>query len=237
MFSQVQKLRRAAQDLLDWSEKNSSAEVLSSTYGIGLVQNTNPEYFEILVKSLKRVPAKLVSDCKISQLGFEDMGESKEFYPNHGKYVEGGALILNERLLDDESVDVDPEGRRLNKFDQTLYHELGHGWDAEKGKEVGSDLSLLPEWLELSGWSEKPIPGHRRMVIKEKGTPVLKDDWYYSPDAGFTRFYAKRNPWDDWADSFAYYVSDLKSFLPESKIKYFDEKLKNYYKGVNNVGC
>lgn len=233
MLSQVQKLRRVAQDLLDWSEKNSSLEVLSSSYGIGLTEDTNPEYYDILLKSVGKLPMDLVRDCKIARLGFEDMGESREYYPNHGKYIEGGTLILNERLFDDSSMEVDSGGRELNKFDQTFYHELGHGWDVEQAAALGfgEDLSLRPEWLELSGWSNTPIPGHRRMVIREKGTPVLKDDWYYSPNAGFTRFYAKRNPWDDWADSFAYYVSGLKSFLPENKIKYFDNKLQKYYKG------
>jgi len=232
MYTQAQKLRRIATELGDWANKQSSASALQDMYGIGLVENTNPEYFDLLLNSVKRLPAKLVKDCLISKLGFEDMGESKEYYPNHGKYIEGGTLVLNDRLLDDSSVDVCTEGNQLNKFDQTFYHELGHGWDAEQGKSrgLGKDLSLTPEWLGLSGWSPEPIPGHMRMTIREKGMPELKDDWYYSPEAGFTRFYAKRNPWDDWADSFAYYVSDLKSFLPENKIKYFDKELSKYFK-------
>jgi hypothetical protein len=231
MFRQVQKLRRLAKDLEKWSDKSASEKVLEDTYGIGVVPGTNPEYLNILIKSLDRIPASLVKDCLITKLGFEDMGVSKEFYPNHGKYIDGGTLILNEKLLDDKSVDVCKEGNELNKLDQTFYHELGHGWDNEKGKVSPSkkDLSLQPEWLSLSGWSDKPSPGLRRLIIREKGFPELKDDWYYSPEAGFTRFYAKRNPWDDWADSFAYYVSGLKSFLPENKIKYFDERLSNYF--------
>lgn len=231
MFTQVHKLRRIAKELQEWADKNSSAEALQNMYGVGLVPGTNPEYFTLLIDSLKRLPANLVKDCYITKLGFEDMGKSKEFYPNHGKYIDGGTLILNERLLDDGSVDVCEEGNELNKFDQTLYHELGHGWDAEVGKlsDKGIDLSLQPEWLSLSNWSDKPIPGYRRLIIREPGFPELKDDWYYSPEAGFTRFYGKRNPWDDWADAFSFYVAGLKSFLPENKIKYFDDKLSKYY--------
>jgi hypothetical protein len=53
-------------------------------------------------------------------------------------------------------------------------------------------------------------------------------EWYYDPKAGFTRFYAKRNPWDDWADSFSFYVGGLKK-LPDNKTEYFDKLLKKYY--------
>lgn len=232
MYIQARKLRRVAEELKTWALKEDSASTLKGIYGIRLVENTNPEYLDILLDSVKRLPEKLVADCLILRLGFEDMGESKEYYPNHGKYIDGGTLILNNRLLDDRSVDICEKGNKLNKFDQTLYHELGHGWDAEQGKSrgLGKDLSLTPEWLDLSGWSPEPIPGLMRMTIREKGMPELRDDWYYSPDAKFTRFYAKRNPWDDWADSFAYYVSDLKSFLPENKIQYFDKELSKYFK-------
>ena len=232
MYIQAQRLRRIAAELEGWSSNRDAASALRDIYGIQLVENTDPEYLGILLNSIKRLPTRLVSDCLISRLGFEDMGESKEYYPNHGKYIDGGTLILNDRLLDDSSIDICEKGNKLNKFDQTLYHELGHGWDAEQGKSRGleKDLSLTNEWLDLSGWSPTPIPGHMRMTIREKGMPELKDDWYYSPEAGFTRFYAKRNPWDDWADSFAYYVSDLKSFLPENKIQYFDKELSKYFK-------
>jgi len=84
--------------------------------------------------------------------------------------------------------------------------------------------------LSLSKWSEKPVPGYKRVIIQEPGSPVMKGEYYYSPDAGFTRFYARRNPFDDWADTFSYYVAGLKSFIPENKIAYFDDKLHKYYK-------
>lgn len=225
MFGYISKLRKEAYSKV-------TAEDLEDTYGIKFAPDTDPKFFEVMEKSLKKLPPKLVEDCKVIHFGFEDMGPSKRYYPNHGKYIDGGTLIINENILDDDRSYSDDEGNILSVLDQILYHELGHGWDYEKGKESprGIDLSLQKEWLSLSDWTQDRKPGYKRMVIRDKGKPELKDDWYYSPEAKFTRYYAKRNPWDDWADSFSFYVAGLKSFLPSSKVKYFDEKLKEYYK-------
>ena len=66
------------------------------------------------------------------------------------------------------------------------------------------------------------------MVINEPGMPAKIGEWYYDPSAGFTRFYAKMNPWDDWADSFCFYIAKMKTKLPENKNQYFDNILKKY---------
>ena len=105
---------------------------------------------------------------------------------------------------------------------------MGHGFDEKQGDKEDW-LSLKKDWLELSSWSEKPKEGYKRLVIREKGSPELKGEWYYGPGAKFTRFYARRNPWDDFADHFSYYVGGLKSFLPHNKREYFEKLLKKYY--------
>jgi hypothetical protein len=73
--------------------------------------------------------------------------------------------------------------------------------------------------------------GTAKIVIREQGSPELVGEWYYDPKEGFPRFYAKRNPWDDYADCFAFYVGGLKGFLPANKIAYFDKALKAYLGG------
>jgi hypothetical protein len=227
----IAKLRRIAADVQEFGEKVDVIERIKDTYNIGIDQDTDEEYVEILNSSLKKLPPELVKDCGIKLLAFEDLGPSKEYYPNHGKYVHN-TLVLNHNIIDDPTLIVDPDsGNAVNKFDQTFYHELGHGWDDVHGT-GGTDLSLQKEWLGLSGWSKEPVPGHRRVIIREEGAPVLKGEYYYSPEAGFTRFYAKRNPWDDFADSFSYYVAGLKSFIPENKRGYFDKKLGKYFRGM-----
>jgi hypothetical protein len=224
------KLIRIASDVRAYGEKLDVIQQLKDVYDLEIDADSDEECVKTLLGSLKRLPSDLVRDCGIKTLGFEDMGPSKEYYPNHGKYIDN-TLILNTQLLEDPTLIVDPDSNyTVNKLDQTLYHELGHGWDDVKGTK-GQELSLKKEWMDLSGWSQDPVPGHKRVVISEPGTPVLKGEYYYSPDAEFTRFYAKRNPWDDWADSFSYYVAGLKSFLPDEKIGYFDKYLGKYFKG------
>jgi len=224
-----EKLRKLARDLKEAARRDAISDI-KDEYGIEVKEGPD-ECIDALYSGLKRMPKELVRDCGIKTLAFKDLGPSKEYYPNHGIYC-NNVLTLNTQLLEDPMLDIEQDSDcSLNKFDQTLFHELGHGWDEIRGDKngFGSELSFKPEWINLSGWSEEPKTGLRRIVIKESGSPELRGEWCYSPDADFTRFYAKRNPWDDWADSFAYYVGGLKSFLPENKIKYFDDKLGSYY--------
>lgn len=220
-------LRIIASELKEKSESEDLSKKLKDEYGVTVLPGNKPENIKKLYESLKKLPAQLVRDCKIDTMDFKDLGPSKKFYPNHGSYKKG-VLTINEQILSDPVMEVDPAGKKMNKFEQTYFHELGHGFD-EKKKGEAKWLSLKDDWLELSGWSEKPKPKFKRLIIREEGTPELKGEWYFSPSAKFPRFYGKRNPWDDWADSFSYYVAGLKSFLPENKRKYFDDLLKEYY--------
>lgn len=223
------RIRRIAVDLEEYSRKSDLFSAIKEIYDIDVDKNSSPECIQAVYSSLQRLNPEVVKMCGIKSLSFEDLGPSKEYYPNHGKYI-NNTLVLNDQLLKDPNIIVDPDnGSILNKLDQTLYHELGHGWDEVQGEK--GDLSLMNDWLELSGWSKYPKPGHKRIHIKEKGSPELVGEYYYSPYAKFTRFYAKRNPWDDWADSFSYYVGGAKSYLPKNKVAYFDKLLKKYLKG------
>lgn len=231
----IERLRKTAAELNDYSDKAEVLRRIKSIYDIKIDPNTDPGCLKILDESLKRLPPELIRDCGIKIMGFDDLGPSKEYFPNHGKYMDG-TLVLNSRLIEDPLLLVDFEsGGSLNKFDQTLYHELGHGWD-EKQDQGGTlgQLSLEVEWLGLSGWSKEPQPGLKRIIIRDEGTPEIKGEYYYSPDAQFTRFYAKRSPCEDWADTFSYYVGGLKSFLPDNKVKYFDGKLSRYSTGATS---
>jgi hypothetical protein len=187
------------------------------------VDGDDPRQISMLATAMERLPRPLAADCGIRYIGFRDLGPSREYYPNHGLY-EGNKLYLNTQLLSDDQVFLDPSGRSLNRFDHTLYHEMGHGWDERNG-----DISLKPEWVSLSGWSKDPQPGLERITIREEGVPDHVGPWYSSPGAGYTRFYARIAPWEDFADSFAFYVAGLSGFLPASKIRYFDNALWRYW--------
>jgi len=190
---------------------------------ITVFDGTDPLLMSRVARSLGLLPETLVIDCGIKKLGFEDLGPSREYYPNHGYYVDN-KLVLNSQLIDDKTIYRDSQGKELEAFDHILFHELGHGWDSKMG-----DLSLSPDWLALSGWSEIPVKGKAQIIIKDKGEGSIKaGEWYYDTTAGFVRYYARTNPWDDFADTFAFKVAGLEEFIPKDKNKYFEEKLKGY---------
>lgn len=176
---------------------------------------------------LEPIPPDLIKDCGINQLLIRnDMGKSKPYYPNHG-YFTGNHVALNADIfynpdLPDDFFDY--HGYFVTRPQQTLIHEFGHGFDQHH-----DNLSLRKNWLTLSNWSENFKPGLKRLIIDEKGAPKVVGEWFFHPDAEFTRFYAKRNPWDDWADTFAFYAAGLKNKVPLKKAGYFNNLLKTYY--------
>ena len=181
-----------------------------------------------IVEIFDPLPPKLVKDCGIKYLIIRnDMGPNKPYYPNHGYFI-GNQVALNADIFYNPDLPddfFDHHGYFVTRPQQTLIHEFGHGFDQHH-----SNLSLQPKWLTLSKWSEKFQPGLKRLIIDEKKAPKkIVGEWFYSPDAGFTRFYAKRNPWDDWADSFAFYAANLKDKVPTNKTDYFNDMLKSYY--------
>jgi len=173
------------------------------------------------------MPVELVKACGVTKLIFSSkMGPNMPHYPNHGYYI-GDSVTLNSDIfyhpdiMDDF---FDHNGYFIDRPTQTILHEFAHGYDAIRG-----EISLRPEWLKLSGWSKDPKPGLKRLIINAPGVPPVVGEWYYNPKAGFTRFYAKRNPWDDWADAFSFFTGNMKSKLPENKNEYFEALLKKYY--------
>lgn len=180
-----------------------------------------------IAQILQPVPPELVKKCGVNYLLIRnDMGPNKPYYPNHG-YFTGNQIALNADIFYNPDLPddfFDHRGYFVTRPQQTLIHELGHGFDEHNG-----NLSLKDNWLKLSNWNRNFKPGLKRLIINDKRAPKVIGEWFYNPEAGFTRFYAKRNPWDDWADSFAFYAANLKDKLPSPKAGYFKELLKTYY--------
>jgi hypothetical protein len=151
------------------------------------------------------------------------MGESKPYYPNHGYFLDK-SVTLNSDIFYNPDDFRDDNGYYMTRPNQTIFHEFGHGFD-----EFNGYPSMQPKWLKLSEWNKEPKEGLKRLVIKDKGTPDVLGEWYYNPDAGFTRYYGKRNPWDDYADSFCFYIGGLRKKVPPAKAKYLEDELAKYY--------
>jgi hypothetical protein len=224
------RIRQLSSSLYRSAEADYHCKQILDRYGINIQMAPEVREGQWILRQvcniLRPIPPELVKACGIRQMLIRgDMGPNKPYYPNHG-YFTGDLVALNADIFhhpDDPDDFMDHHGYSLSRSEQTLYHEFGHGFDAYHG-----DLSLQPAWTSLSGWSEVPQPGLQQLRIKEKEAPEVIGEWFYDPQAGFTRFYARRNPWDDWADSFGFYVGGLKSKVPATKRAYFDKLLAQY---------
>jgi len=229
------RLRTLSASITRASETSYWVDQLTQKYGIEPKFDNGVHDAYTLVRNIfivfSKLPTKLVKDCGINTLMFRtDMGPNKPYYPNHG-YFKDHLVALNADIFyhpDNPEDFVDNQGYYLTRAEQTVLHEFGHGYDANQGKD--KDLSLEPGWLSLSGWSETKKPGLERLVIQDPGVPKVIGEWWYDPKEKFTRFYAKRNPWDDWADTFSYYVANMNDITPPKKKVYFDNLLGHYYK-------
>lgn len=219
--SHLINLSNRLSDIYFWSEK------LQKDYGLNPIIKENVTGIHSILRQiyniLAPVPLGFIKNCGIKNLIIRgDMGPNKPYYPNHGYFVDD-KIALNADIFhnpDSPNDFIDHRGYFLTRPQQTLLHELFHGYDA-----AHNNLSLKPEWLKLSGWSPVPKPGLKRIVIRDSDMPVKYGEWYYNPTSDFTRFYAKMNPWDDWADSGSFFILGLDK-LPENKKTYFNNLLK-----------
>jgi hypothetical protein len=223
------RIRQLSSSLYRSAEADYHHKQLLDRYGINIQMSPEVHEGQWILRQvcniLRPIPAELVKACGIRQMLIQFLGPNMPYYPNHG-YFTGDLVALNSDIFihpDAPDDFMDNHGYTLSRSEETLYHEFGHGFDAYHG-----DLSLQPAWTTLSGWSDVPQPGLQQLRIKEQDAPEVIGEWFYDPKAEFTRFYAKRNPWDDFADSFSFYVAGLKNKVPATKKNYFDKLLKKY---------
>ena len=230
----VASLIRSVADFSKSTDSSIWVEKIKEVFGITCHPKEpgtplDPNILRQTYNILKSIPVSLIKDCGVDSFYFSNtMGPSQSYSPNHGFYIDH-SITLNNNIFyhpDVMSDFFDSKGHFLNRSEQTIYHETGHAADA-----VFGEISLKPEWLKLSGWSKEPKPGLKRLIIKGQGEfPDVTGEMFFDPKFEFTRFYAKRNSWDDFADSFSFYVGGLKDKVPENKRKYLDDLLKKYYK-------
>ena len=80
---------------------------------------------------------------------------------------------------------------------RTVFHEIGHNWDEENGQ--------FTQWKALSGWTDW---NPNDAINYDRGGDQDHDWWHYE-EADFVSGYAKQNPVEDFAESFATYFMDL----------------------------
>jgi len=216
------------------SEKIYWADKLRTSFGMDSEMMPGIKDGSLLLrqsfKYLSKIPESMVRACKVVKLIFrDDMGPNKEFYPNHGFFNPmDNTVSLNVNIFYHPDIPedfFDSNRKFITRPEQTLIHEMGHALDFNTGRP-----SMQDSWLKLSGWSKEKMPGLKRIIIREPNTPVVIGSWWYDPKAEFPRFYSKKNPEDDFADCYSYYVTGLTNKLPLCKKKYFDDTMGVYYK-------
>lgn len=182
------------------------------------------------------------------------LGSSKRFYPNHGR-LECNAppkLSGQSRIEQDENGNInaimhlnrDVFKNEPDEIKHLVLHETGHAVDHKLGI-----VSRMKLWLSFSEWTVDPqgIPADQRRnknYLKhaeferlriQDGNMLSVSDWWFNSNASFVRWYAKRNPAEDFAESFAYYVLGEKNRFTwcEDKYKYIKEHVINHNEEIN----
>jgi len=228
MISVTSYIRKAARN----TETLLFESQLKNKYGLDII--IGPKVYDAhcilrqICNIFDPIPPALIKKCGIKTLRLRnDMGPNKPYYPNHGYFDTKDEVALNADIFYNPDLPddfFDHHGYFLDRPTQTLLHEFSHAFDWANG-----NLSYKDDWTKLSGWSPEYKKGLKRLIINDKRAPKVVGEWFYDPKSEFTRFYAKRNPWDDWADSSAFYLGKLRSKVPSKKLPYFDNIYKKYY--------
>jgi hypothetical protein len=152
---------------------------------------------ELIRAAVSRVPPELLENCaKI--VADPTMGAK------HGRFLPKTRTIL----MNPKQFDLRQRFGRgpgwIWHFEVTMVHEVGHSvWEMLTQEQK-------QQWRDISGWRRigNTVPtGMVRYIEKRPGWPIGKaEPWAHKPGVGFTRHYGERNPGEDFADCFSFYL-------------------------------
>ena len=183
--------------------------------GIKLVGFTGPEE-EALRATLSRIPPELLDYVTCVQ-------SAKELQAKHGRYIpeeekilfNPGNLLLRQRFGKGEF--------QVSHADLTLVHEVGHSlYD-----------NLSPEdqvkWQALSGWMEGTKAGQAPAYVESRpGWEPFASKWTHQAGAKFPRWYAEKNPNEDFADCFAFFLLNKAHQIGPEKRAFLEDYIKDH---------
>jgi len=163
----------------------------------------------VIICAYARLPKKHLYDA-ITSIEMADLGA------HNGEFNSlSGRLRLNYRLFDgitsddipliDDMGNFEPKtGRIVSRALHTTIHEMAHAIGEKTG------LDQTPEWFKISGWANWPYGEHPdmppyfgRYFETRPGWDHTPSEWVFHKDSWFTREYASKSPYEDFADCMA----------------------------------
>lgn len=126
--------------------------------------------------------------------------DSLRFYRYEGKRSGCGTVACNygsnhHIYVGDETFSGSQDWTR-----QVFVHEIAHNWEDEG--------SVWSSFLAESGWSKSGGAGRTRGSYVDSDGVTQESDWYFSDSTqDFARAYGRYNPYEDFATTFALYVT------------------------------
>jgi ADP-ribose pyrophosphatase YjhB (NUDIX family) len=185
--------------------------------GIKLVNFTGPQE-EAIRAMLSRIPPELL----VHVLCVES---APELNAKHGRYLSDehkilfnpGNLILRQRFGKGELP--------ILHADLTLVHEVGHS--LYKALTPQEQLA----WLRISGWYPGSKAGQAPAYVEKRpGWEHNISRWTHKVGAKFSRYYGEKNPDEDFADCFAFYLMNKAHEIGDEKKAFFDAYIQQHVK-------
>lgn len=123
-----------------------------------------------------------------------------------GSYLPSKKVLkLNPKVF--VSKGFEDNGKKMSMLEYVLFHEIAH----TKWKNLPEDKKQ--EWYNISGWQLNPTIKENltNLAIPQEGNKKLISNWYYSnvAEGSFCRWYSRRNPKDDFSDTWVFVKKGL----------------------------
>lgn len=196
-----------------------SMEAAAIWQGVYITGFTSPEE-EAVRATLSRIPPELI---KLSGVSFVE--SAPELNAKHGRFVPDdskvlfnpGNLVLRTKFGGGELA--------IRHEILTLVHEFGH---ALYGKLTSEDQK---KWLATVGWMEGTKDGQAPPYIEtRKGWEPYRSEWTHKAGERFPRYYAEKNPNENFADSFAFFILNKAYKLSNTQRKFFEDYIQEHVK-------
>jgi hypothetical protein len=190
------KSLRMRKEILDFASLGEKKEEIKASVlfrGVELVGFSTIEE-ERLRALLSRVPPQLLKWTKVMQ-------RAPELGAKHGKYLkESLSALVNPHTFELRQRFGKGPGW-MNHDELMIVHEIGHS--------VYSHLpvSVQKRWEKTAGWVKGEREGNEpKYVEKRPGWPELTSEWTHVKGKKFPRRYSEKNPDENFADCFAFYI-------------------------------